>query len=148
MHSPHTARPLLASTAAALLMLVAGLPAHAQVAVVAGAHSGATALSTDQVAALYLGKMDKTPGIDALVLIDQPETAPAREQLYAKVLGKSAAQVKAAWTRLVFSGKAQLPRELGSAAEVKKFLAGNPNAIGYIEKSDVDSSVKVLLSAD
>jgi ABC-type phosphate transport system substrate-binding protein len=34
---------------------------------------------------------------------------------------------------------------LGSANEVKKFVAGNPNAIGYIEKSAVDGSVKSVL---
>jgi ABC-type phosphate transport system substrate-binding protein len=48
----------------------------------------------------------------------------------------------------VFSGKATPPKELGSAAEVKKFVAANPDAIGYIEKSAVDGSVKVVLTVD
>jgi hypothetical protein len=37
---------------------------------------------------------------------------------------------------------------VASAAEVKKFVAGNPDAIGYIEKSAVDGSVKVLLTVE
>ena len=57
--------------------------------------------------------------------------------------GKSSAQVKAAWSRLVFSGKATPPKELASSAEVKKFVAANPDAIGYVEKSAVDATVKV-----
>ena len=48
----------------------------------------------------------------------------------------------------MFSGKATPPKELGSSADVKKFVASNPDAIGYIEKSAVDSSVKVVFSAD
>ena len=66
----------------------------------------------------------------------------------AAALGKTSAQVKAAWSRLTFSGKATPPKELGSSAEVKKMVAANPNAVGYIEKSAVDGTVKVLLSED
>ena len=50
------------------------------------------------------------------------------------------------WSRLVFSGAAQLPQALGSGAEVKKALSGNANAIGYIDAAEVDASVKVLLT--
>ena len=56
--------------------------------------------------------------------------------------------MKAAWSRLVFSGKATPPKEMANSADMKKFVAGNPDAIGYIEKSAVDSSVKVVFSAD
>ncbi|GAB3355296.1 ABC transporter substrate-binding protein [Giesbergeria sinuosa] len=120
----------------------------AQVAVVVGAQSSATALTTEQASALFLGKSDQLAGVGAVVLLDQPESVAVREQFYTKVTGKSAAQVKAAWARLVFSGKAALPKEVGSSAEVKKMLGSNPKAIGYIEKSAVDASVKVLLTVD
>lgn len=40
--------------------------------------------------------------------------------------------------------KATPPRELPSAIDVKKHVAGNTDAIGYIEKS-VDPTVKVVL---
>ena len=62
-------------------------------------------------------------------------TSAVREQFYSKVAGKQAAQVKAAWSRLVFSGKATPPKELGSSADVKKFVAANPDAIGYLQYS-------------
>jgi hypothetical protein len=48
----------------------------------------------------------------------------------------------------VFSGKATPSKEMASSAEVKKFVAASPDAIGSIEKSAVDSSVKVVFSAD
>jgi hypothetical protein len=60
--------------------------------------------------------------------------------------GQDLAQVKATWSRLVFTGKASPPKELPDAAAVKKAVAADPKAIGYIEKSEVDSTVKVLLS--
>lgn len=128
--------------------LLLGQAGWAQVAVVVGAHSSATALSTEQASALFLGKSDQLPGAGAATLLDQPESAAVREHFYTKVTGKSASQVKAAWSRLVFSGKAALPKELTSSADVKKAVAANPKAVGYIEKSAVDSSVKVLLTVD
>ena len=125
-----------------------GTAAQAQVAVVVGAKSGIGSMTTDQVATIFLGKSNLLPGGAAAVAADLPESAAAREHFYSKVTGKSTAQVKAAWSRLVFSGKATPPKELASAAEVKSFVAGNPDAIGYIEKSAVDASVKVVLSVD
>jgi hypothetical protein len=121
----------------------------AQVVVVVGAKSNATALSNEQASALsFLGKSDQIPGVGTALLLDQAESNPARELFYTKITGKLAAQVKAAWSRLVFSGKASPPKELANSAEVKKMVAANANAIGYIEKSEVDGSVKVLVAAD
>ena len=47
---------------------------------------------------------------------------------------------------IIFTGKGQPPKEVPNTAEVKKLVSGNPNTIGYIEKSAVDSSVKVVWS--
>lgn len=123
-------------------------PSTAQVAVVVGAKSTATALTTEQAASLFLGKSNQLVGAGAAVLLDQPESAAVRESFYTKVTGKSASQVKAAWSRLVFSGKATLPKEVADSSAVKKAVAADPNMVGYIEKSAVDASVKVLLSID
>ncbi|MCV2368306.1 type 2 periplasmic-binding domain-containing protein [Roseateles oligotrophus] len=122
--------------------------AQAQVAVIVNAKSPTATMTADQVSAIFLGKSNALPSGAAALATDLPESAAAREQFYSKVTGKQAAQVKAAWSRLVFSGKATPPKELATAADVKKFVAANPDAIGYIEKSAVDASVKVVLSVD
>lgn len=137
---------LRAAAAAALCAASAG--AFAQVAVVVSPKSPVTAMTADQVGSLFLGKVATLPTGATAQLADLSDSLPAREIFYTKVAGKSTAQVKAAWSRLVFSGKATPPKELASSAEVKKFVAGNPDAIGYIEKSAVDSTVKVVFSAD
>lgn len=134
-----------------VLLAIAGLTAQAsqaQVALVAGAHSSASKVTTEQAASLFLGKSEQLPGLSSTVLLDQPESAAVRELFYTKVTGKSAAQVKATWSRLVFSGKAAMPKEVPNSAAVKKTVAENGNAVGYIEKHAVDSSVKVLLSVE
>lgn len=134
------------------LLLTGGLlsahAAMAQVVIVAGAKSPATVLTKDQAAALFLGKSTQLPGAGIPVLIDQVESVDARQVFYTKVTEKTPAQVKAVWARLVFSGKGSPPKEVSSSAEVKKMVNANPDAVGYIEKSAVDSTVKVLFSVD
>lgn len=122
--------------------------AFSQVAVVVGAKSSISSLNAEQVSALYLGKTDKLPSGDMALPLDQAAGSTVRGNFYEKVTGKSEAQVKSAWSRLVFSGKGTPPKEVASSADVKKLVSTNPNTIGYIEKSAVDSSVKVIFSVD
>ena len=122
--------------------------AFSQVAVVVGAKSSISSLNAEQVSALYLGKTDKLPSGDTALPLDQAAGSTVRGSFYEKVTGKSEAQVKSAWSRLVFSGKGTPPKEVASSADVKKLVSTNPNTIGYIEKSAVDSSVKVIFSVD
>ncbi len=134
--------------AAAATLSAGSISAFAQVAVVVGPKSPLTAMTAEQVGAIFLGKVNTLPSGATALPTDLPDSLPVHDIFYTKVAGKSSAQVKAAWSRLVFSGKATPPKELASSAEVKKFVAANPDAIGYIEKSAVDSSVKVVFSAD
>jgi len=135
------------SSLLALVLLSLGA-AQAQVAVIVNPKSATASMTADQVASIFLGKSNTLPSGAAAAAVDQPESAAVREQFYTKVTGKQAAQVKAAWSRLVFSGKATPPKELASSAEVKKFVAGNADAIGYIEKAALDGTVKAVLSVD
>lgn len=106
------------------------------------ANLAGSSLTRDQVADVFLGKNP------ALAPIDQSDGSALYAEFYRKATGRDTAQVKATWARLVFSGKAQAPRQMADSAAVKKAVASDPKAIGYIEKSAVDSSVKVVLSLD
>lgn len=122
------------------LLAVFHAPAYAGVAVIG--NPGADALTKEQVADIFLGKnLQAAP-------IDLPDADPARAEFYAKATGREPAQVKATWSRIAFSGKGQPPKEVATAAEVKKAVAADRKAIGYIDKAAVDGSVKVLLMLD
>ncbi|MBN8503548.1 MAG: hypothetical protein J0L58_03665 [Burkholderiales bacterium] len=138
------AKKVGAAVATAMLTFVA----QAQVVVIVNPSSSTSTLNADQVANIYLGKSNSMPGGGSAVPANLPETSPTRDAFFSKVTGKQSAQVKAIWSRLVFSGKAAPPKEFASTAEVKKFVSSTPDAIGYIEKSAADSSVKVVLSVD
>jgi len=139
-------RQILKSLVVLSALHVTGLSlAHAEVVIVVNAKSTATSLTKEQASAIFLGKSPDIPGAGAAVPIDQVDS-PLREEFYTKVTGKSTAQIRSHWSKLVFTGRGAAPRQLANSAEVKKFLASNPNGIGYIETSAVDSSVKVLYS--
>ena len=138
-------RQLLARTLLFAAALGAGAAASAQdVVAVVSTKSLVTALNAGQVADIFLGKTARFPDGSQAVPIDQNEDSPAREKFYAQFTGKSPAQVKAHWSKIIFTGRGQPPRQVTNSAEAKKLVAENPNAIGYIDNSLVDSSVRVL----
>ena len=131
---------LIKSGIAAAVLLLA-LPAMADVVVVVNPKAAESSMTKDQVAQFFLGKST------AMSPVDQPESAPIRAEFYKKVTDKEASQVKSLWSKLVFTGKATMPKEAADSAAVKKMVASDPKAIGYIEKSAVDASVKVIYTA-
>lgn len=126
---------LLASALAA-----AALPASAEIVVIVNKDNPASRMFSEQASQFFLGKSAMfTP-------VDQAEGSKIRADFYQKVADKDPAQVKAIWSKLVFTGKATPPKEYKSNAEVKKAVAEDPKAIGYIDKSAADDSVKVILT--
>jgi ABC-type phosphate transport system substrate-binding protein len=131
----------------ALLVAVLGavsLPAAADLVVVVSANSPITQLSDNEIADVFLGKLTRLPGGTALQPLDQAEGSSAREAFYAKFTGKSPAQVKAFWSKLIFTGRGRPPRSLANDAEVIRALHDNPGAIGYVERASIDASARVL----
>lgn len=124
----------------AAALACATLAAHAETVVIANPASGP--MTKEEVADLFLGKSQ------ALTPIDQAESSPIYADFYKKATGRDIAQVKSTWSRVVFSGKGQAPKQLPDAAAVKKAVAADPKAVGYIDKSAVDASVKVVLTLE
>ena len=131
-----------------LLSALAASSALAEVAVVVGAKTANPAISREQATAIFLGKNSNLPSGAPAVLFDLPESNPLRDEFYTKVTGKSAAQVKAHWAKMSFTGKGTPPREVGSSSELKKVIAGIAGGIGYIEKAALDDSVRSVLATN
>ena len=138
-HVTHIASSLIVLGA---LMASRGLRAD-EVAVVS-ARSTVTTLTRSQMADIFLGKTTRFPDGGQAVPIDQSEGTPARDEFYTRITGKSAAQMKAYWSKIIFTGRGQPPRAVPSSSETKKLLVANPNAIGYVEPRLVDETLRVV----
>ena len=131
----------LLTAVAASLPLAAGAE---DIVAVVSAKSPIVALNSEQVADIFLGKTTRFPDGSNAVPIDQNEDSPDRDRFYAQYTGKSPAQVKAHWSKLIFTGRGQPPKQVANGAEAKRAVAQDPHAIAYIDNRLVDSSVRVL----
>jgi len=114
------------------------------VVVVVSSKSAITALSKSQVADIFLGKVSSFPDGILAVPIDQADGSVERNEFYARVADRSPAQITAYWSKIVFTGRGEPPREVSNDIEMKKRIVANPSAIGYIDDKLVDGSVRVL----
>ncbi len=126
----------------ALLFCVQAL---ADVAIVVHPSNSAT-LSTDDISKIYLGRSKTFPDGKAVVPVAQVEASTATNIFNEKVLNKTGSQMKAYWSKLVFTGKGSPPKEVESDAEMIALISQNPSLIGYVDKAAVNDSVKVLAS--
>ncbi|PHR96970.1 MAG: phosphate ABC transporter substrate-binding protein [Oceanobacter sp.] len=128
-----------------LLMFSANI-AYAETAVIVSSANANSAMDSNVISRIYLGKSSSFPSGDQAIPVDQNEGSATRDAFNDSVLGKNSSQLKAYWSRLIFTGKGTPPKEVGDDAAVKNLVAANPNMIGYIDSAAVDDSVKVVLT--
>ena len=63
---------------------------------------------------------------------------------YQNLFGKTSVQMQAYWLNMRIKYSVDLPVTKKDAASVKRFIASNKGAIGFIKKSDLDDTVKTL----
>lgn len=135
-------RHLLAGLLAAALSHSAGA---GELVVIVSSKSPVNSLRQEQVADIFLGQIASFPGGAEVVALDQRIGSPERDEFYSKVTAKTPPLVKAYWTKMIFTGRGQPPREVAGSAAIRKMVADNPGLIGYIDKSALDASVKAVL---
>jgi len=143
-----TLRRASAALASGLLLAVAGAgPARAasDLVVIVSARSQVATLRPDQVAALFLGQSVRFPDGAEAAPLDQRIGSPLRDEFYLRVANKTPALLKAHWSKMVFTGRGQPPGELPDSAAVRRKVAADPNAIGYVDRGALDPSVRAVL---
>ena len=134
-----------AAATALLLAQAASGSASAELVVIVSARNPLPALSGEQVAAIFLGQAGRFPDGAEAVALDQRLGSQERQQFYAQVTGKTPALLTAHWSKMVFTGRGQPPAELPDSAAVRRRVAEDPEAIGYIERGALDGSVHAVL---
>ena len=83
---------------------------------------------------------DKMP-IKVFVL---PDDHPIHGEFTKGKLNVFSYQLRSTWDRLVFSGTGQAPIKVNTYEEMLDGVAKTPGAIGYLKKSQINNSVRVL----
>lgn len=113
--------------------------------VIIGHPAGPDSISSNEVRDLYLNRSKALPNGQSAQPFELPEGNTARAEFHQKVTGRNDAQLKAFWSKQVFTGRGQPPEEAGSAAAMKAQVSSTPGGIGYIDDAEADDTVKVLL---
>lgn len=125
------------------------LPVVADAAIAVVVHpSNQTSMTQEDLARLYTGKLSAFTDGSSAVPVNLADSVPLRSEFDQKALGRSSSQVKAFWSKLVFTGKGTPPKEVSSDSEVLTLVANNPNIIGYVSAEAVSDKVKVLFTLE
>lgn len=126
------------------LLLVSSSCCLAEVTVIVHP-SNANNLDATAISYLFLGKSKAFPdGTQAIPVMQTGGSTT--DEFNDKVINKSASQLKAYWSKLLFTGQGTPPREVNSDADVMKLVADNPNIIGYVSSASLNDSVKAIAS--
>ena len=104
-------------------------------------------LSSEEVAQIYLRRKRFWSDGSAIVPLNLPSQVPLREHFSHLVLNQTAPRLADYWNRLYFEGILP-PATLASTEAVRRYVASDPNAIGYVPVSEVDGSVRIILRLD
>ena len=103
-----------------------------------------TSLSRREVADLYLGATQRFPNGKDAIAIEQPASSPDRVLFFAQFVGLSEAQVRAHWSKLIFTGRGRPLREVANGEAVRALIAKDPRVLGYLPTSLVDARLRVV----
>ena len=135
------AAPLLALA----LSLIATSARPVDVAIAVIVHpSRDRSLPVDDVARIFLKKQRFWDDGAPIVPLNREAGSAIREIFSRRVFGMSSAALAAYWNDQYFLGTFP-PVTLSSTEAVKRYVASDPNAIGYVDAGYVDSTVRVVL---
>jgi len=131
-----------------LLILFAGAAFSAaayggDIKVIANPSVGASSLSTEELKGVFLAtKTSLSDGSHVEPVLEK--SGSTHEEFVRTYLGKTDAALQTYYRSLVFTGKASMPKALGSDAEVVAYVAKTKGAIGYVSAGATTAGVKIL----
>jgi ABC-type phosphate transport system substrate-binding protein len=138
----------LLGIALALTILAPSSIAGQEVRVAVIVHPGRHAeLSLEEVAQIYLRRKRFWDDGALIVPLNLPSQATLRARFSRLVLNQTEARLADYWNREYFYGILP-PTTLASTEAVRRYVASDPNAIGYVPVSEVDGSVHVVLQLE
>ncbi|PCJ16619.1 MAG: phosphate ABC transporter substrate-binding protein [Gammaproteobacteria bacterium] len=120
--------------------------ALADIAIIVHRDSPLANATPEEISKIFLAKTKTFPNGQKIKLLDLEEGDETRDKFYKAVANKTPSQVKAYWSRLIFTGKGQPPQVLIDSEEIIEAIEEDPNGIGYVDPEAITDSVKVILT--
>ena len=108
--------------------------------------SNTTTLTQKEVSKIFLGKKKSFSNGNIVVPLALEDGNSVRVIFNKSITNKNESQLKAYWSKLVFTGKGTPPKKISTEADVVKLVSENPATIGYVDSGSVNDSVRVLFT--
>ncbi|MCP5170252.1 MAG: phosphate ABC transporter substrate-binding protein [Hahellaceae bacterium] len=118
--------------------------AQADMVVIVSSKNPTDVVPQDVVKKIFLGKLKLFPDGRNAIPLDLPDESDGKEYFYQVTTNKNNAQLKSYWAKLIFTGAGAPSSSVNSQEEMVRLVAENPNTIGYVDKTLVDATVKVV----
>lgn len=101
-------------------------------------------VSLEDIAQIYLRRKRFWDNGVAIVPLNLPSRTPLRARFSKLVLNQTETRLAEYWNQQYFYGILP-PATLASTEAVRRYVASDPNAIGYVPIAEVDGSVRIVL---
>ncbi len=136
---------LVVAVVAAVVGVAAPARAAEEMAVVVS-RDNPNVVDAGYIAKIYEGALRAWPDGSPVLALDQPEDSKGRAAFSSVVLKRSVANMRALWSQNIFTGKGLPPKIVGQETDLRRHIATDRRAIGYIATSQVDDSLRVLFT--
>jgi hypothetical protein len=143
-HPPSRRESFAVAWLLCLIALALSSRARADVAIIVSA-SNHEAIDTANVSKIFMAQAYVFPSGSSAQPAYQTVGSPVDEEFTAKLIKAMSVEVRQIWARLQFTGGARRPHVFGSDDDVIKFVASNPQAIGYVNPDKVHGDVRVVM---
>ena len=120
-----------------------GRVAAADMQVIANPSVKSAAVSVDELKNVFLGNTSSLADGSKVEPV-LAESGAAHDEFLKDVVGKSGPALKNHLKTLVFTGKGSMPKSFAGDAEIVKYVAKTPGAIGYVSASAAADGVKKM----
>ena len=126
----------------ALLMTAFAMTGHAQVVVIANPSVPVSSIDKESLIDIYMLTQTKWPDDTSIRLFALKKGLAAAEKFYAH-LGLNTLTLNKQWLRIQLTGEGRAPTLLNEDEMVAR-VAATPGAIGFVDASHINGTVKVL----
>jgi ABC-type phosphate transport system substrate-binding protein len=117
----------------------------ADVVVVVSSKVAQSALTKDNLKAIFLGQMTTWQSSAKVEFVTLKEGSEVHEAFLKKYIGRSASQFNNFWKQQVFTGKGRFPKQFDSESKLLEYVSANDSAIGYVSLNAAKgSSAKIM----
>lgn len=127
------------------LCIASAVPAEdSPTVVVNSATNPKASLSQSALSAIFGMRLRKWEDGSPIKVFVLPDDDPLHVAFSKYALRVFPYQLRSAWDRLVFSGTGEEPIKVKSEQQMRTSVGSTPGAIGYLSKSMIDKTVKVI----